>query len=395
MGAEARGSDLALEGMRVLDLTSMWAGPLCTRILADLGAEVIKIEAPMRPDGTRSDPGYFTWLNRNKLGVTMNLNVPEARDRFKQLVAKSDVVVENFTPRVMRNFQLDYPVLRDVKQDIVMLSMPAYGSSGPYHNYIAYGPAIEASSGLAAITGYRDGPPMLSGSAYGDPVAGLHGALAILAALRYRRRTGKGQWIDLAQREALSQMFGEAFVLAAAGVRASPMGNAHPMYAPHGCYRCLGEDRWIAISIRSDNEWRRLCKIMDKDVLIDDPRYRDPQARKANEDDLNREIEEWTRRRDRQEIMDQLQASHLAAGVVKDASDLARDPHLAERGFFQATIALDGKLSEYPGLPWRTGAVRSVSQRPAPALGEHNQQVLGGLLGLSEAEIRQLQREAQ
>lgn len=385
-----------LKGIRVVDLTSMWAGPFCTRVLADLGAEIIKIEAPRRPDGTRNAPGYFTWLNRNKLGVTIDLNVPRAKDCFKRLIAVSDVVVENFAPRVMRNFKLDYPVLRDIRANIVMLSMPAYGSSGPYQNYVAYGPAIEASSGLAAITGYINDGPMLSGSAYSDPVAGLHGALAILAALRYRRRTGNGQWIDLAQREALSQMFGEAFLLAAAGKSIARTGNRDSSYAPQGCYRCRGEDRWITISIRTDDEWIRLCNIIGKPALVRDPRYCDMQARKANEDALDKEIGEWTRKRDCQEVMRLMQTSRLAAGVVMDARDLAYDPHLAERSFFRQAAAIDGRISAFPGLHWQMSiAPDDVPSRPAPAMGEHNREILGGLLGLSDEDIRELQQEAK
>lgn len=391
MGTQARRNNLELTGIRVVDLTSMWAGPLCTRILADLGAEVIKIELRARPDGTRSNPGFFSWLNWNKLGITMDLSLDQSRECFKQLVARSDVVVENFSPRVMANFNLDYPALKEVKADIIMLSMPAYGSTGPYANYVAYGPGLEASSGLSALTGYRDGPPTLTGSAYGDPVAGLHGVVAVLGALRHRRRSGTGQWIDLSQREALSQMFGEAFVKAAKGIRELRSGNLRSDMSPHDCYRCRGEDRWIAIAVRTDEEWRRLCETMGCGWLADDPRYLTLEARKANQEQLDREIESWTRQMDAHEAVRLLQEARLAASVVNNARDLVEDTHLAERGFFQRGIDLEGRACDFPGLPWRASGASRNTGHPAPQLGEHNREVLGGLLGLSEAQIEELQ----
>lgn len=380
MGVEKGRRSLTLEGVRVLDLTSMWAGPLCTRVLADLGGEVIKIEAPTRPDGTRQNPPYFEWLNRNKLGITLDLNVESARQCFKRLVAMSQVVVENFSPRVMVNFGLAYPALRDIRPDIIMLSMPAYGSTGPYANYTAYGPGLEAASGLAALTGYREGPPMLSGLAYGDPVAGMHGAVAVLAALRYWRRFGKGQWIDLSQREALSQMFGEAFLKAAKGMAEPRSGNRHPTMAPHGCYRCRGHDQWISITVGSDAEWRRLCRVVGKDELAEDPSFADTRARKSNEDRLDQELESWTRQRDCQEAMKLLQEAHVAACVVKTVRDLVADPHLTARGFFKKVADFDGQVRFFPGLPWKMTSMDGSVRRRAPRLGEHNSQVLEGLL---------------
>ncbi|MBI4318516.1 MAG: CoA transferase [Chloroflexi bacterium] len=425
MESGLRGSRLALRGVRVVDLTSMWAGPLCTRVLADLGAEVIKIEMPARPDGTRSNPGYFSWLNRNKLAVALDLSVPAAKECFKRLVKVSDVVVESFSSRVMKNLRLDYSVLRELKPDIVMLSMPAYGSSGPYANYVAYGPGLEASSGMAAITGYRDGDPMLSGSAYGDPVAGMHGVVAVLAGLRCRRRTGKGQWIDLSQREALSQMFGEVFVRAARGNNDLAWGNRELTMVPHGCYRCRGDDRWIALAVGSDEEWRGLCQVMGRAGLADDPRFASTEARRVNEDEVDRVVELWTQQMERDEAMRVLQAAHLAAGVVMDARDLANDPHLAARGFFEIGMDVEGNWGAFPSLPWRVAGwarphpnplpegegtgpplplgeetyplpsvmeERTGLKKPAraPRVGEHNRRVLGELLGLSDAEIEGL-----
>ena len=365
-----------LDGIRVVDLTSVWAGPLCTRILADLGAEVVKVEAPARPDGTRGNPGHFTWLNRNKLGVTLDLNQPREKELFRQLVAASDVVVENFSPRVMGNFGLDYERLRGVKKELIMLSMPAYGSGGPYAHHVAYGPGLEASSGLAAITGAKSGGPLLSGSAYGDPVAGLHGAVAVLAALLHRRRTGRGQWIELAQREALARMFGEAFLLAARGLEPA---EQEPLFYPHGCFRCRGEDRWLAIDVRSEAEWRRLCEAIGKGWMTEDPDFRDPVTRKEKQARLREEIQSWTLQRDPHEAMRLLQKAGVPAGAVMDARDLCHDPHLAARGFFLRMVDLGGNPCDFPGLGWSTVPDYAFPRRPAPRLGEHNRVVLKGL----------------
>lgn len=387
MGTETGKSNLTL-AIRVIDLTSMWAGPLCTRVLADLGAEVIKIESPRRPDGTRGNPGYFAWLNGNKLGVTLDLSLPLAKECFKRLVALSDIVVENFSPRVMPNFGLDFAALKGINQSLIMLSMPAYGSEGPYANYVSFGPGLEASSGLASLTGEDTGPPLLSGGAYADPVAGLHGVVAVLAALRHRRRTGEGQWIELAQREALSQMYGEAFVLAARGVDVTRSGNRHPGMAPHGCYRCGGDDRWIAVAVRSEAEWHRFCGTIGREWLATDPRFADLRDRKANEDDLDQEIEDVTRWMDDREAVQLLQQAGVPAGMVMDGRGLMEDPHLSESGFLQRFFDVEGKPYDLPGLPGKMigmGETRS----PAPRLGEHNREVLGGLLGLSDSKILQ------
>lgn len=383
-----------LAGIRVVDLTTMWAGPLCTRLLAELGAEVIKIEYHRRPDGTRANPGYFNWLNRNKLSLGLDLSVPRGRELFCELVRVSDILVENFSPRVMGNFGLDYPTLRRIKPDLIMLSMPAYGSTGPYRDYVAYGPGIETTSGLSWLTGYEDGSPMLSGSAYGDPIAGLHGTVAILAALRYRRLTGLGQWIDLAQREALSQVLGEVFVLAGAGRQVpARVGNRHRVMCPHGVYRCCGDDLWLAIAVGDDEEWERLCRAMGMESLGADPRFKTALDRKAHEAELDAIVASWTRQRDRLEAMRTLQAAGVMAGAVLDGRELSRDEHLAERGFFVCVPDTDGQIAQYPGLPWKTLGVPPVASRPAPRLGQHNEVVLRSVLHLTEREIGQLEKD--
>lgn len=383
-----------LADIRVVDLTTMWAGPYCTRLLADLGAEVIKIESPRRVDGTRSNPGYFEWLNRNKLSVTLDLNSPQGKESFRRLVKVSDVVVENFSPRVMANFGLSYAALRPTKTDLIMLSMPAYGSTGPYRHYVAYGPGIEAMSGLSFLTGYPDGPPMLSGSACGDPVAGLHGAVAVLAALRHRRVSGQGQWIDLSQLESLSQLLGEFLVSAAArGDTPVRQGNRHPTMCPHGVYRCAGDDNWVAIAVTDEEDWHRLCQALGQESLATDSRYASMAARKNHEDEVDLVIESWTQQRDKFEVTRVLQAAGIAAGAVLDGRCLAQSEHLTARGFFLSLSSADGSPHHYPGLPWKMAGHYNTPDRPAPRLGQHNAKILGRLLGFTESEMRQLEMD--
>ncbi|TAK27074.1 MAG: CoA transferase [Chloroflexota bacterium] len=382
-----------LGGVRVVDLTAMWSGPYCTRVLADLGAEVIKIEPAIRKDGTRAHPMVFERLNHNKLGLALNLNLPEGREIFRDLVRRSSVLVENFSPRVMQNFGLDYAALRALKPNLIMLSMPAYGSTGPYQNHVSYGPGIEAMSGMAWLNGYEGGPPVLAPPAYADLTAGLHGAVATLAALRHLRQTGRGQVIDLAQRESLSQVFGETLVLAAeSGEIPGQRGNHHPTLAPHGCYRCAGGEGWIAIAVADDGEWRRLCAVIGDDALAEDPRFKTREARKAHEDELDQAIEACTRQREQLELARILQTNRVTAGAVLDWQTLLSDEHLIAREFF-----LGG---EHPGLETigtreeiqcRPHRPSPVVYQPAPRLGQHNRDILGGLLGLTDQEIHDLE----
>lgn len=379
-------SSAALRGVRVLDLTSIWAGPYCTRLLADAGAEVIKIELAARPDGTRrrvmgadaaenaTEPAsFFVELNRNKLGITLDLRAPDDRAHFHRLVDQADAVVENCSPRVMPNLGFDYAALRAIRSDIIVLSMPAFGGEGPYRDAVAYGSGIEAASGLASLNGYPDGPPALLGVAYGDPVAGLHGAVALLAALEHRRRSGEGQHIELAQREALTQFLGEAVVADSQGASvAACRGARHAEMAPHGCYRCRGRDRWVAIAVEDEQQWQRLCGVLGHPELAAHERFADVQLRLANHDILDRIIEQWTRRREHRAVMRLLQAAGVPAGAVLDPGELLADAHLAARGFFVPIVQAGAAPRLYPGAICRLSASPLAVQRPAPLLGEHD-----------------------
>ena len=255
-----------LGGIRVLDLTHAWAGPFATQLLADYGAEVIKIETCERPDmlrfstwptdETRPDAynrgGWFQYLGRNKLSLTLDLKQPQGHDLFKRLVAQSDVVIENFSARVMPHLGLDYAVLQAVNPRLIMISMPGYGTVGPYKDFVAFGEMIEPFAGLSELTGYPDRAPLRLAVAYPDPVAGFHAALATLLALRQRRQTGRGQHIHIPHREPITRMLGEAVLdYTVNGRTPRRIGNRHRAWAPHGCYPCRGPDRWITIAVRA------------------------------------------------------------------------------------------------------------------------------------------------
>ena len=250
----------------------MWAGPFCTLQLAHLGAEVIRVETATRPCVTRMFPpwangefgvnrsGYFNQYNQGKLSLTLDLKNPRAVELAKELVAKSDIVCENFAAGVMDRMGLGYSVLQQVKPDIIMIAMSGYGATGPEREFVSYGPAQVPLSGMSSLTGYRDWPPMHVGISYGDPTGGLHGAFAVLAALLYRARTGNGQFIDLSQQETTIAVIPDGVMdYTMNGTQPPRQGNRDPQMAPHGVFRCAGEQRWVAIAVRDDDEWQRFA----------------------------------------------------------------------------------------------------------------------------------------
>lgn len=404
---------LALGSLRVIALTQLYAGPYATRLLADMGAEVIKVESAIRtgrgslavqggavyPDG---EPGekpynriaYYNELNRNHLAISLNLFKEEGRGIFLALVRVSDVVVENFSARVMPNFGLDYPILAKVRPEIIMLSMPAYGVTGPYRDYVGYGTGIEAMSGLSAMTGYECGPPLSVGIAYADPNAGLHAAFAILTALRYRRRTGKGQFIDLSQREALTMLLGEAILDYSMNRRVPKRtGNGHPFMAPHGCYPCRDDDKWVSIAVSSDEEWDALCRAMGNPDWAKDERFGDSMSRWRNRKELDQLIGEWTRKHNHYEVMHFLQQVGVKAGAVLNIAEMVEDHHYKERGFFETVAHPEAGTHPHPGVPWKLSRTPGKIRRPAPCFAEHNDYVFKELLGIPPKEIERLTQE--
>ncbi len=409
----------ALAGVRIIDLSQVFAGPYATKLLADMGAEVIRIECAARsgrggalprmqpggdfgasfPDGDTGERSYnrfayYNELNRNKYAITIDLSNPRGVAVFKRLVAISDVVVENFSPRVMRNFGLDYAALRETNPRIIMASISGYGQDGPYRDCVAYGEGIEAMSGMSKLTAYRDGAPLKAGVAYADAVAGLHAAFAVMAALRYRRAKGVGQHIDLSMREALTPLLGEAIMdYAMNGRIPEPMGNRHTQMAPHGCYRAKGNDKWITIAVSCDEEWQALCRVMGYPQWSRDERFADADGRLAHRDELDRLLEQWTANYGHIELANMLQSHGIKAGAVLDAAEMAADPHLTQRGFFKKIAHPEAGTHTTPGVSWKMSRTPGRIERPAPCFGEHNRYVFGELLGMSDAEIEQLAQE--
>ena len=281
-----------LHGIRVLDFTWMLAGPYATRIFADFGAEVIKLQSKKTSGGADSNlTGYFNTWNRNKRSITLDLSHPEAREMVLKLAAKSDVVIENFSPRVMPNWDLDYERLKEVRPDLIMLSMSAMGQGGPWKDYVAFAPTLHALSGLTHLTSFENDAPIGLGYAYADVVAGLYAALAVLAALEHRNRTGQGQYIDLSEYEAICTLMGPSLLDASAnGKEIQPQGNC-PDYiaaAPYGCYKCLGEDRWCVIAVSSEEEWQSLCQVLGHPGWMKEKKFSTEAKRKENKANLGR-----------------------------------------------------------------------------------------------------------
>ncbi len=401
------------------DLSMWFAGPMCTRLLADMGAEVIKIEStrhidPWRgpavitpelaarlPEGTvigerpyNCSPG-FNLQNRNKLGITLDLTTETGRAVFKRLVAISDVVVENYSPRVMASLGIDYPVLKEIRPDIILMSLPALGRTGPDRDKIAFGQTIDCLSGMAALTGYPgEGPMLQSGLSYGDPLSGMNAAFAILAALHHRRRTGRGMHIELSQVEGVIAFNADSIMDYVMNGRVrGRMGNRHRTAAPHGCYRCRGEDKWAVIAITSDTVWRRFCRAIGSPAWTKDERFADAVGRYRHQDELDRLVEAWTVCHDHYQVMEVLQRAGVPAGPVLEADELLAEPHLNARGIFETVTHPEAGTHPYVGMYARFSRTPGSIRRPAPCLGEHNEYVLGGLLGMSAGEIARLEAE--
>ncbi len=376
----------------MVDLTRAQAGPVGTVLLADMGMEVIKVEsarqhdfmramAPHPPGDEGLDSPFFGAFNRNKKSITLDLSRPEGTELVKKLIGVSDLVVDNFSVGVMDRLGLGYPEIRKVKPDIVMLSISGFGATGPYKNYVAFAKPIHAYAGLVDVTGYADGPPSDAVAALGDNVSGTYAAFAIVAALYHRARTGEGQFIDVSMVESLACNLPEAIIQYTMN-KTPPrrMGNRDDVMAPHNTYRCKGNDEWVAIAVASDEEWDALREVIGKAGL----------DRFANEDELDRIIEEWSTKHTKYEAMQILQGAGVAAFPVMKGDDLLNDPHLMERGFLVEVDHPKMGNSAYCGPSWKMSDTPGDIRRHAPSEGEHNEYVYGELLGLSQDEIARL-----
>ena len=384
-----RSSLSPLSGVRVLDLTRVWAGPLATRIMADFGAEVVKISDPRVPID-RSN-GTNNKLNRNKSNLAIRLDRESGRRIFLDLVANSDIVVENFRPRVMHNFRLTYNDLRQVRPDIIMCSMPGFGTTGDYRDYPAFGPSVEAMTGLPSMMGYANGPPRTSSLAFPDLVAGLNSVAAMITALHHRMQTGVGQFIDLALTEGPICQIGERIAAhSRTGKQPALAGNSHPRDSPYGVYPARGDDEWVAVCVTSDDAWRELRGLLEASGTTLDPAMNDAAARRRSSRDLDHCLSEWTKERDAGEIAALLQSHGIASGRVSKNWQLLEDPHLDERGFFVDLEEPDVGVKTYPGQAIRHVGVVPSNWRPSARLGEHTVTILEHLLGLDTTQIGQL-----
>ncbi len=408
---------LPLNNVRVLDLTMAWAGPYATRLLADMGAEVIKIEAVENWDLLRTFTGqapdvervwdrspYFNHVNRNKYGCVLDLSKAGGRDLFLRLVAISDVLIENFRAEVMDNLGLSYETLAAINPELIYVSMPGHGKSGPERDFIAYGTNVEQLAGLCHLSGYADGPPQKTGISYGDPIAGIAAAGAVGLALWHRRRSGRGQYIEVAQRETLINLIGEyvvGFSMSAKGGSASGgtgreparRGNRHSSMAPHGCYPCAGDDQWLTIACEDDAQFAALCGAIGRPELAADPRFADVVSRYRHQDALDDVIAAWTRARLKEEAARALQAASVPAMPVLGVPEVFADEHLRVRRFFEPVSHAVAGAWEIEGPHWRLSESPGHVRLPAPAFGEHSDYVFRHLLRLSDEEIAALEAE--
>jgi benzylsuccinate CoA-transferase BbsF subunit len=378
-----------LHNIRILDFTWVLAGPYATRLLADFGAEVIKVRPLL---STETDDafshGYYNAWNRNKLGITLNLNKPEGIEIARKLTGICDIVAENFAPRVMANWGLDYESLKKIKPDIIMVSLSLMGQTGPWKDYTGYGPTVHAFSGMTHLTSFPGQAPTGPGFSCADHVAGLYASLALLGALEHRRRTGEGQYIDIAEAETMMSLLGGAVLdCTMNGQEPQPAGNRSKEAAPHDVYPCEGKGRWCAIAVFTEEEWRGFKRALGNPAWAEAKKYATLSVRIENTVELDKRIAAWTKRHTAEEVMARLQANGVAAGVVQDAADLAGDPQLQARGFFIDRPGI-GKLVD--ASPIRLSETPSEYNRPAPTPGRDNTYVYGRLLGLSKKEITDL-----
>jgi benzylsuccinate CoA-transferase BbsF subunit len=380
--------------VRVLDFTWVVAGPVATRILADLGADVIKIERKIALDFGDRRGGLSGSLMRGKKSVVLDLNDTRGIALARRLAAVSDVVVDNFSARVMPNLGLDYATLSREKPDIICVRMTGFGLSGPQRDYVSYGPTLQALTGYTSMIAETGGTPAGFGYSYSDLAAGNLGALAVLAALWHRRRTGRGQEVDLAQLEAVASLLGPEILARALdrGVTtASGNTSQEGLAAPHGVYPCAGDERWIAITVFTDDEWERFVAVLGRPAWAGDARFARAASRVEHAAELDRRIALWTRAETAEALAARLQRAGVAAGVVANAEDLcARDAQLAARGHFVEILTPEGRTVRMDGPPFILSETPAAVRGPGPLLGEHTDAVLAGVLSCSPEELRAL-----
>jgi crotonobetainyl-CoA:carnitine CoA-transferase CaiB-like acyl-CoA transferase len=398
---------LPLKGLRIIDLTMGWAGPTATRQMGDLGADVIKVESCQYPDwfrGTDPRPPYHTertyektyWFqmnNRNKRGITLDLTSKAGLALLKHLLADADAVIDNYAADVLPRLGLDAATMLAVNPRLVVVTMPAFGMSGPWSGCRAYGSTLEQASGLPSVTGREDDPPTMLHAALGDPIGGVSAAAALLLGFMQQKATGAGQHIDLSQVECMLPMVAPSIIEQSATGHTSPrLGNRHPVFTPNGCFPCLGEDQWITLAVRSDEEWQALCRVIHRPDLAADPQLATATGRRTEEDRIEVAVRHWTATVRPDLAMVTLQDAGIPAGTARLPMDLAGDPHLMQVGHWQPVVRPFMGPHLLASVAYREGddALPYRIDHLAPTLGQHNQEVLGGLLGLSDREIDEL-----
>jgi crotonobetainyl-CoA:carnitine CoA-transferase CaiB-like acyl-CoA transferase len=400
------GKKRPLDGVRIVDGAQWWAGPIATTLLGDLGADIVKIESIQHPDPARLSGailggfgaerayekcGSFIWMNRNKRGITVNLTIDEGREILRRLIRSADVVVQNLRPGVWEGFGFTYDAIRALRENIVYLTLPGYGNTGPWKDYASYASPVEQMSGFSNIVGYEGGGPMTHRPWQDESVA-VSAAFAVVTALYQRRRTGRGQAIDFSQTEVATTYNADVLLDYALNGRVwGPHGNRSPAMAPHGVYRSA-DGRWVAVAVRDDAEWERLCRLIGRDDLRTDQSLTTSAGRLREAARLDAAVADWLVGQPADAAVELLQRERIPASVASDGKSLLRSAQLRARDFIESVERPEVGRQEYPGSPFRFGGERLGTRRPAPLLGEHTAELLGEL-GYSDDDLRRLEAD--
>ena len=396
----------ALNKIRVLELTTAVAGPVAGCVLADMGAEVIKIEssggrslkspgAPPPIEGAPDHPynrtAFFNELHRGKKLLSLDLKHEDGKNIFLQLVENADVVMENFSPKIVGRLGIDYAELKKIKNDIICVSMPAFGKSGPYESRASYGPGIDAMSGLSHLTGFPDGNPGKPAQFYCDQNAGLTAALTVMGAVRHRNRTGQGQYIELAMLEGEMQLIAPALMDVMMNSRSpNRTGNRHDRFAPQGVYRCKGENEWVAITVRTDIEWQSLANLIGKPEVAKDNRFIDLNGRQIHHEDIDKLVENWTPTLTPQEAETVMQGAGIPAGALLNLNEAFTHPQFQHRNTLVHVEHPEMGTFPHTRTAWRSKNKNEGVAGPAPTFGNANKYVLSDLLNFSQEEQQKL-----
>lgn len=386
----------ALQGLRVLDFTRVYSGPYCTMLLADLGAQVVKVEAKGVGDDTRyfkpvknGVSGYFSYMNRGKRSIELDLKSDAGREAALELARWADVIVENYSPGTIARLGLDYEAVKAINPEVVYASISGFGQSGPYRNKVAYDGVIQSMAGLSWLTGYADAPPVKSGPALSDAATGVHAAFGIMVALYHKKISGKGQYIDMGMMDTMFSMLENAVPIKTfLDEEPSRLGNGNPGSSPYNMYRT--KDSYVFIATANNNLFTKLVKVMGREDLLADPRFKENYMRKTHEHDIDAIVEAWTMLHTTQDIVDMLDAASVPVARIFNISELIDDPHLHSRDMLvEHDIPGVGRV-RFPGCPVKLGMTPPDPSVRAPLLGEHTAEVLREVLGYTDEQIARL-----